>query len=103
MREKLPDRRVSATKTLRHELTSGKDIKLTVTFGYDGERKIREVFCADFKAGSDHQALIMDACILLSRLLQHGDLPVDLAATMCSPPSFIGTIARGIVAELDGV
>jgi len=60
---------------------------------------IREVFCSDFKAGSDQQSVVMDACILLSRLLQHGDAPAEILASMCSPFSLIGSIANAITEE----
>jgi hypothetical protein len=65
-----------------------------VTFGFDENGELREVFCADFKAGSDMHAVVTDACILLSRLLQHGDSSTELARTLCNPPSLIGSIAR---------
>ncbi len=67
---------------------------LQVTFGLDAETgTVREVFCADFKAGSDNHAVITDACVLLSRLMQHGTPLDELAASLCSPPSLIGVIA----------
>jgi hypothetical protein len=75
-------------------LADGKTISLTVTFGFNEAGEVREVFCADFKAGSDMHAAVTDACILMSRLLQHGDAPEELAKTLCEPPSLIGCIAR---------
>ncbi len=99
MRTKLPNTRGSVNVTLDHGLTTGNKLKFIVTFGYDADHQVREVFCADFKAGSDTHANIMDACILLSRLLQHGDSPADLAESMCQPPSLLGTIARAIASE----
>ncbi len=101
MRTKLNDRRFSTTLKVHHRIASGDEIKLLITVGYeDPKRSIpREVFCADFKAGSDNHQLIMDACILLSRLLQHGDTPEDLVRSMCNPPSLIGTIAAVILRE----
>lgn len=99
MRHKLPPKRGSVNVRLTHALTSGKNLEFIVTFGYDDEHQVREVFCSDFKAGSDTHANIMDACILLSRLLQHGDAPAALAESMCQPPSLLGTIARAIAIE----
>jgi hypothetical protein len=83
-------------------MADGREISLTVTFGFDGADNVREVFCADFKAGSDLHAVVMDACILLSRLLQHGDPPEELASTLCEPPSLVGCIARAVsLVQLD--
>ncbi len=98
-RTKLNDRRFCANLDTQFNSASGRSFKLTITIGFDTDYNIKEVFCADFKSGSDNQATIMDACILLSRLLQHGDTPADLLTSMCSPPSLIGTICKAIVDE----
>lgn len=100
MRERLPDRRPSVTMPVTWAWANGHESKIVVTIGFDANRQAREVFCADFKVGSDFHALVMDACILMSRLLQHGDTPAELADTMCSPPSLIGIIAQAIVREV---
>jgi hypothetical protein len=94
MRTRLADRRASVTSRVIFAMADGKEIGLTVTFGLDQEGNVREAFCADFKAGSDLHAIVMDSCILLSRLLQHGDAPEELARTLCAPPSLIGCIAK---------
>lgn len=99
MRRKLPNFRGSVNVALTHTLPTGKQLKFIVTFGFDRNHDVREVFCADFKAGSDTHSIITDACILLSRLLQHGDSPSELLASMCFPRSLIGTIAAAILAE----
>ena len=99
MRTKLPDRRYSSTVRVPWSRYDGKGINIYVTIGFDTEGKAKEVFCADFKAGSANQAIVMDTCILISRLLQHGDLPSELKASMCEPPSLIGTIAEAIRRE----
>lgn len=97
MRTKLPDRRGSVNRNVYFESANGNQVKVVVTVGYDDQCRAREVFCADFKAGSNTQAIVMDACILVSRLLQHdGETPEALAASMCSPPSLIGAIIRAI-------
>jgi hypothetical protein len=96
MRDKLTDRRYSVNMHVPFVTPQGRMIKLLVTIGFDDSHRPREVFCADFKAGSDLHAVVMDACILLSRLLQHGDSPAELFASMCSPPSLIGTIAHAV-------
>lgn len=100
MRSKLPDRRLCVNVPVTFTSVSGTQHKLIITVGYDVTNyQLREVFCADFKAGSDTHATVMDACILLSRLLQHGDTPQELVASMCSPPSLIGTICKAICDE----
>jgi hypothetical protein len=99
VRTKLRERRFCANLNVTYRMFNGKEIKLAVTVGYDDQWNAKEVFCADFKSGSDNQALVMDACILLSRLLQHGDTPQDLVNSMCSPLSLIGTICEAILGE----
>lgn len=92
-REKLPDRRSSLTIRVPYQ-----SINLLLTVGWnaeDPERRLRGVFCASFSAGSDTQTIVVDACILLSRLYQHGDTPAEVAETLKSDtPSLLGTIAR---------
>lgn len=92
-RERLPDRRPSYNATVHYALGRGKEIALQVTFGLDAQKRVREVFCADFKAGSDNQALMMDGCVLLSKLMQHGVDLDAIAASLCQPPSFLGAVA----------
>jgi hypothetical protein len=79
----------------------GKEVHVLITVGFDEEGEPKEVFCASFKSGTTMNSIVMDACILFSRLLQHGDLPPDLLASMCQPPSLIGAIAAA-VAECKG-
>lgn len=99
MRNKLPDKRFSVNLPITHITTLQKEISLIITVGYNENREIKEVFCADFKAGSDNHAVVMDSCILLSRLLQHGDTPKQLLESMCLPLSLIGTICAALVKE----
>jgi len=95
-RTPLPSRRPNVTRTVTWTNTTEKETRLLITVGFDEHGDAREVFCADFKAGSDTHAVVMDACILFSRLLQHGDTPRSLADAMCSPPSLLGTIALAV-------
>lgn len=98
-REKLPDRRPSVTKKIAVTLDGGKEVHLFVTVGFadDAMTLPREVFCADMRTGTALHTMIIDSCILLSRLLQHGELPENLADTLCQPPGLIGAIANVIV------
>ena len=101
MRTKLPDRRASETCSVTFTVEGGKDVNILITVGFDDGGAPKEVFCASFKAGTTMNSVVMDACILFSRLLQHGDLPPELLASMCHPPSMIGAIAAA-VAECKG-
>ncbi|WP_439398499.1 hypothetical protein ACRQ5Q_14535 [Bradyrhizobium sp. PMVTL-01] len=96
MRTKLPDRRQSETRKMTIVHAGGTETKILITIGFDDEGVAKEVFCADFKAGSDLHALVMDACILISRCLQYGDTVAELAEAMCKGPSVIGAILTEI-------
>lgn len=94
-RHVLPERRANITAKVHVEMDGNvKDILITI--GFDNDGKPREVFCADFKAGTSIHAIVMDACILFSRLLQHDDTPSDLLSSMCQPHSLIGMIAATV-------
>jgi hypothetical protein len=53
-RTKLPNRRPSINFKVKVISVAGRDFNVTVTAGVDAQDRIREVFCADFKAGSDN-------------------------------------------------
>jgi hypothetical protein len=94
-RQKLPERRSSLTLKVPYTAPGGKQVNLLITVGFEEPGRPLEVFCASFLAGSDLQATVMDACILLSRLYQHGDAPEEVAKTLDSDsPSLICVIAR---------
>lgn len=100
---KLPPRRDNATIEIKH---GPRDAETTyrVTFGLDGSRVIKEVFCEGLKVGSMAQAIIRDGCILLSRALQRGETIEELAQALGEdraegeregpPSSPLGAIAR---------
>jgi len=95
-RSSLPTRRFSITRKIMVELDNGKEIKILITIGFHDGRPC-EVFCADFKAGTALHGIVIDACILFSRLLQHGDSPAELVASMCQgPSSLVGAIATAV-------
>ncbi len=97
-RERLPDRRQAETLDLWH---GGRRYHLTVGEYPDG--RPGEVFIHGAKPGSDTDLLYDDVGVLISRLLQHGDDPVALAAGLGKlgngqgPASLIGAIV-GVVA-----
>lgn len=91
-------RRPNITRPVTFTGDGGAEIKILITIGYSTAvpDAAIEVFCASFKAGTQLHAIVMDACILFSRLLQHGDTPAELAAAMCEPPSLLGAIAAAV-------
>jgi hypothetical protein len=97
-RTRLPDRRPNTTIRVSWAQASGATRDVLVTVGWDG-RHIREVFTADFKAGSDHVGIVTDTCILISQLLQRGCTLDEMVDSMCEPPSLIGTIIKAMVEE----
>jgi hypothetical protein len=84
------------TRPVTYVADGGQEVHMLVTVGFDNLDKPREVFCASFKAGTTMNAVVMDACILLSRLLQHGDVAAELEATMSQPHSMMGAIAAAV-------
>ena len=99
-RQRLPDRRHSVTVKIPFTTDGGKAWSLLVTIGREAPGlPPREVFCADFKAGTTMHAVVTDSCILLSRLLQAGVTCEEIAASLCEPPSLIGTLTRAVVAD----
>lgn len=116
MRNKLPVRRPAITRATTHINSRGDTEKYFLTFGFDAEGQIREVFCANPMKGSDMEALLTDACILISIYLQTGGEPERLIASLGqnrkagehtgAPSSVIGSIAHAILNlhnELDKV
>ena len=99
MRKKLANRRINRTLKITWPQASGRVSSVIVTIGIDRRGRVKEMFCADFKTGSDHFGIITDACILFSRLLQHGDTPKQLLDSMCIPPSLIGCLAQAAADE----
>lgn len=102
MRTKVPNRRLSMTGKIEHA-----DQHYLITYGFDNEGVIREVFCADPRVGSDIHALLTDGCILISLYLQTGGEIERLVTTLGEnrpekadrgpPSSLLGAIARGIL------
>jgi hypothetical protein len=98
-RTTIPNRRAAITRKINFNLASEKVIPILVTVGFNEYGKVCEVFCADFKVGSDTHAIVIDACIMLSRLFQFGDSPADVVKSLTSN-SLIKTLAQ-VAAEED--
>jgi hypothetical protein len=82
-RIRLPDRRQNETREI---VVDGRRFTLTVGFGPGGLPL--EVFADGHREGSDMQAILHDACIVISHALQHGATPEALARSMCRVPRF---------------
>lgn len=92
-RARLPTRRLNETADMEFE---GRSYAVTVGFKPNGEPG--EVFSHGAKVGSTLDALLDDACVLFSLLLQYGARPEDIAASMSrigegKPASVIGAVA----------
>lgn len=76
-RTRLPDRRAAETVSLEHGGT-----RFMVTIGFYPDGRPGEVFTHGIRTGSSLDALLADACVVVSCLIQHGVAPQDLVASM---------------------
>ena len=77
-RQRLPERRPNQTVDLIHG-----NMSFAITFGYDPDTgEPREVFTHGAKVGSNMDAILDDACVLLSLVLQHGVKSSSLSKSM---------------------
>lgn len=74
-RARLPARRPSIVATVEWQGATW-----LLGAGFDREGRAREVFLDGPKVGSDQEALLDDACVAVSLLLQHGLGAAELAA-----------------------
>ena len=91
-RRRLPDRRRAETLDLEFD---GMHFAVTVGFYLDG--RPGEVFTHGAKVGSTMDGLLDDACVVVSRLLQHDVDAADLGRSMGRlgddrPASIIGAV-----------
>lgn len=114
-RTKLPSRRPQITSKVQYidVYASGRPMEIEISFGLDEQKVIKECFISS----KTHPLtpLLNDVCILISRLLQHGDTIESLAEGLgenrlmdetsffhAAPASFIGAIARqGVTVQRD--
>lgn len=73
-------------------MDNGASKHVLATFGFGEDGRVREMFCADFKAGTGVQVLVMDACVMASTILQHGQTAKQLSAMLTQGPSLIGAL-----------
>ncbi len=96
-RTRLPNRRLCATHTLNWN-----DCDLWMGVGYDTSGRAREVFLNGHKVGSEIEAMIQDACVLVSLHLQRGLSAAALARHLGREGTYRGATAAsliGLVAE----
>jgi hypothetical protein len=91
-RVRLPDRRFAETVALEHG-----GARFMVTIGFYPDGRPGEVFTHGLRTGSNLDALLADACVVVSCLTQYGAEPRDLAASMgrlgnAEPASVIGAV-----------
>jgi hypothetical protein len=91
-RQRLPDRRFAETVALEQGGT-----RFMVTIGFYPDGRPGEVFTHGARSGSTLDALLADACVVVSCLIQYGAEPRDLAASMgrlgnAEPASVIGAV-----------
>ena len=91
-RQCLPNRRAAMTVGIEHSSQ-----QFTVTIGFYPDGRPGEVFTHGIKTGSSLDALLADACVLLSILMQHGVGADELASSMgchgsSEPASVIGAV-----------
>jgi hypothetical protein len=79
VRVRLPNRHQSIRTSITWQDARGEPHQCQVSFGFDAQGAIREVFCIAHKDGTDLQALVHDACIATSHALQRGARIADLA------------------------
>ncbi len=91
-RVRLPDRRAAETVAIEHDGT-----RFMVTIGFYPDGRPGEVFTYGARSGSALDALLADACVVVSCLIQYGVEPRDLATSMgrlgnAEPASIIGAV-----------
>jgi hypothetical protein len=106
-RLRLPNRRPCLTTTIDFQRADGSIAEFQATAGFDPIGRVREVFLSSGRPGSDIDALLNDAGIVISLALQHGTpaqalalsagfiagdpprpvSPIGAALALCSPSS----------------
>ncbi len=98
-RVRLPDRRFAETVVLEHD-----GARYMVTIGFYPDGRPGEVFTHGARSGSTMDALLADACVVVSCLIQHGAEPSELASSMgrlgnAKPASIIGAVIDLVAAS----
>ena len=93
----LPQRRLIETVECEFE-----GVRFYLTLGFYPGNRIGEVHVSGFKHGSNVELMMVDACALISALLQRFVSPESLQEMMCrkpdgGPASLIGATVFGLV------
>jgi hypothetical protein len=103
-REALPNRRLQITSTVFYQdpFSQGRGMEFEISFGFNTSYVLKELFINS--KSHPLTPLLNDICILISRLLQHGDSIESIAEglgenrnegeALGAPSSFVGAIAR---------
>ena len=86
VRARLPGRRLVETRRVAHHTPFG-ERRFFVSIGYDpaSPAEPREVFLdGGFRSGAELEALLKDAAIALSLLLQHGVAPASIVDALAA-------------------
>lgn len=112
---KMPGRRRGVNERVVHVRSDGTELKVFVTANFSPESgRVAEVFSANTMSGSDIEAMMTDACILMSLCLQAGVSLAEIVEKLGDrrrhhedqpgpPTSVIGSIARAAKAIDDEV
>ena len=78
----LPNRRRSETRKVSWRSPNnvdGPETKIHVTIGYadDGLRPVEIFYDAGYRTGSDMEVTVSEACILISKYIQHENISID--------------------------
>ena len=97
-RQQLPNRRAAETVQLEHNGT-----RFMVTIGFYPDGRPGEVFTHGARSGSALDALLADACVVVSCLIQRGVKPCEIASSMgrlgnAEPASIIGAVVDLVAA-----
>lgn len=103
MRVRLPNRRAAETVNLEYD-----GARFMVTIGFYPDGRPGEVFIHGARSGSGMDALLADACVVVSCLIQHGVVPIELAGSMgrfsnAVPASVIGAVVDLVAAAGAGL
>lgn len=84
-------------------MDNGAEVRILVTIDFaDADMtKPTGVFCASFKTGVTMNTIVMDTCVLISRLLQWGDSVDKLVGTVTPAPALIGAIVKSLRDTID--
>jgi len=109
-RTRLPNRRSQVTEIVTYVRPDGIEIRYPISLGLDDEGRVKEVFAAGAKQGTDIEFILDDACVVISIALQHGvppeaftksiaRIPENADETKFRPASWIGAIIEHVVRE----